>query len=170
MHVQVKGVLIGFLSQSPPAPHLNCKSDAGVIQTKGQLKHLKWHGERGVGCYWNETFWDRHFLQWMDDLKFIRNRNVPSIQGYLSETWWDSASPRSNLERHLNQTRCLFLTIHFYRFGTTPCPPYLNSIWGLARSHETSHWCGGRYGYGGHDTSRWWCAWSWWRGNDLGTS
>ena len=23
-----------------------------------------------------------------DDLKFIRNRNVPSIQGYLSETWW----------------------------------------------------------------------------------
>ena len=46
-----QGVLIGFLSQSPPAPHLNCKSDAGVIQTKGQLKHLKWHGERGVGCY-----------------------------------------------------------------------------------------------------------------------
>ena len=83
-----QGVLIGFLSQSPPATHLNCKSDAEVIQTKGQLKHLKWHGEGGVGCYWNETFWDSLFFAVDDDLKCIRNRNVPSNHVYLSVTWW----------------------------------------------------------------------------------
>ena len=37
-----QGVLIGFLSQSPPATRLNYYSP---------LKHLKWHGDRGIGCY-----------------------------------------------------------------------------------------------------------------------
>ena len=139
MHVQVKVFWLASYRRALQQLALT----AEVIQTKGQLKYLKWHCERGVGCYWNETFRDRHFLQWMTTTIWfcLRNRNLPSIQGYLSVTWWTQHHQVTLKGISTKQDFCFspFTSIDTRDHPLSPIPQFYLRI-GLIPRNESLMW------------------------------
>ena len=96
------------------------------------------------GCWmllkWN--FLGQTFFAVDDDLKFIRNRNVPSIQGYLSETWWTQHHQEVTLKGISTKQDVCFSPFTSIDLGPplVPIPPFYLRIGPIPRNESLMWW------------------------------